>query len=148
LSWWEPNDWQGWVLEPAGEVRGAIQVHRGRSGQWLRLLGAAELSTREVRLLLEQGLRILDQAGPLQTGRGSPVYSTVRDYDMNLSSALVSFGFAPLMERARFVKHTTAAIRLAEPVPTAVRELAREVGVRSTSLPRQRRAGGRHWRRS
>jgi hypothetical protein len=135
LSWWEPNDWQGWVVEPAGEVRGAIQVHRGRAGHWLRLLGVDELSTREVRLLIEQGLRILDKPGPLQEGRGSPVYVTVRDYDINLGGALVSFGFAPLMERARFVKHTTASIRIAEPVPSAVRELAREVGVRSTSVP-------------
>jgi hypothetical protein len=131
LSWWEPNDWLGWVLEPAGEVRGAIQVHRGRAGHWLRVLGAGELSTREVRLLIEHGLRTLDKAAPFGNGRQSPVYVTVRDYDLNLSGALVSFGFAPLMERARFVKHTTAVVRVAEPVPAAVRELAREMGVRS-----------------
>lgn len=129
LSWWEPDDWQGWVLEPAGEVRGAIQVHRGRAGHWLRLLGQGELSAREVRLLIEQGLRSLERVGPFQNGRQSPVYVTVRDYDMNLSGGLVSFGFAPLMERARFVKHTTAVVRVAEPVPAAVRELAREMGV-------------------
>jgi hypothetical protein len=131
LSWWEPNDWQGWVLEPAGEVRGAIQVHRGRAGHWLRVLGAGELSTREVRLLIEHGLQMLDKPAPFGGGGQSPVYVTVRDYDMNLSGPLVSFGFAPLMERARFVKHTTAVVRIAEPVPTAVRELAREMGVRS-----------------
>jgi hypothetical protein len=149
LSWWEPNDWQGWVVEPAGEVRGAVQVHRGRAGHWLRVLGADGLSTREVRLLIEQGLRTLDKVAPLRDGRGSPVYVTVRDYDINLGGALVSFGFAPLMERARFVKHTMAIVRVAEPVPTAVRELAREIGVRSVPVPparvpRQRSAGGRH----
>ena len=146
LSWWEPNDWQGWVVEPAGEVRGAIQVHRGRAGHWLRVLGADELSTREVRLLIEQGLRILDKAAPFQDGRGSPVYVTVRDYEINLGGALVSFGFAPLMERARSVKHTTAVVRVAEPVPTAVRELAREIGVRASGAQardtHQHRAGG------
>lgn len=128
LSWWEPNDWQGWVLEPAGEVRGAVQVHRGRAGHWLRVVGASELSTREVRLLVEHGLRTLDKASPFNGGHQGPVYATVRDYEMNLSGALISFGFAPLMERARFVKHTTAMVRVAEPVPTAVRELAREMG--------------------
>ncbi len=142
LSWWEPDDWQGWVIEPAGEVRGAIQVHRGRAGHWLRVLGASELSAREVRLLIEQGLRSLGKTGPLQDGRTSPVYVTVRDYDMNLSGALVSFGFAPFMERARFVKHATAAVRVAEPVPTAVRELAREIGVHSRLGERMRRAAG------
>lgn len=131
LSWWEPNDWQGLVLEPAGEVRGAIQIHRGRAGHWLRVLGAGELSAREVRLLVEQGLRGLDRAVPFKDVRTTPVYVTVRDYDLNLSGALVSYGFAPFMERARFVKHTTSVVRVAEPVPTGVRELAREVGVHS-----------------
>lgn len=135
LSWWEPNDWQGWVLEPAGEVRGAIQVHRGRAGHWLRVLGADELSAREVRLLIEQGLRSLDKPASLRNGHPAPVYSTVRDYNMNLSGSLVSSGFAPLMERARFVKHTTAVVRVAEPASTTVRELAHELGVHSTAAP-------------
>lgn len=130
LSWWEPNDWQGWVWEPAGEVRGVIQVHQGRAGHWLRVLGAAELSTREVRLLIEQGLRSLSKGTPLRDGRTSPVYVTVREYDMNLNGALISYGFAPFMERARFVKHTMASVRVAEPVPAAVRELAREIALR------------------
>lgn len=148
LSWWEPNDWQGWVLAPAGEVRGAIQVHRGRAGHWLRVLGAGELSTREVRLLIEHGLRPLDKRAPLSDGRQSPVYVTVRDYDMNLSGALVGFGFAPLMERARFVKHTTAVVRIAEPVPTAVRELAREMGVHSQPAASGSPLGGNPSRRA
>ncbi len=131
LSWWEPNDWQGWVWEPAGEVRGAIQVHRGRAGHWLRVLGAGELSARELRLLIEQGLRSLARAGLLRDGRANPVYVTVRDYDLNLSGALISYGFAPFMERARFVKHTTAVVRVTEPVSAGVRELAREIGVRT-----------------
>jgi hypothetical protein len=130
LSWWEPNDWQGWVWEPAGEVRGAVHVHRGRAGHWMRVLGASELSTREVRFLIEQGLHGLAKAANL-TGRSSPVYVTVRDYDMNLSGGLIANGFAPFMERARFVRHTAAVIRAAEPVPTAVRELAPEIGVHS-----------------
>ncbi|MGE5532177.1 MAG: hypothetical protein ACM3VW_08695 [Bacteroidota bacterium] len=146
LSWWEPDDWQGWVLEPAGEVRGVIQVHRGRAGHWLRVLGSGELSAREVRLLVEQGLRSLDKAAPFQNGRHSPVYVTVRDYEMNLSGALVSFGFAPLMERARFVKHTTAVVRIAEPVPAAVRELAREVAAHSQSIAEGSSNAGRQRR--
>ncbi len=146
LSWWEPDDWQGGVLDPAGEVRGAVQVHRGRAGHWLRIMGASELSAREVRLLIEHGLRNLEKTAGLSSGRQSPVYVTVRDYDLNLSGSLVSFGFAPLMERARFVKHTAALVRVAEPVPAAVRELAREMGVHSraaagASLPERTPTG-------
>lgn len=123
LSWWEPHDWQGLVWEPAGEVRGAVQMHRGRAGHWLRVLGTGELSAREVRLLIEQGLRHLDGARPMRDGRGAPVYVTVRDYDINLSSALIGFGFAPLMERARLVKHTVVRLPANHPVAEMAREL-------------------------
>jgi hypothetical protein len=138
LSWWEPNDWQGLVWEPAGEVRGAVHVHRGRAGHWLRVLGAGELSAREVRLLVEQGLRHLDGSRsmrdrwePSRRERGVPVYVTVRDYDANLVGALIGFGFAPFMERARLVKHTV--VRVAEPflATHAAREMVHEVPVRS-----------------
>jgi hypothetical protein len=130
LSWWEPNDWNGLVWEPAGEIRGAAQMHRGRAGHWLRVLGAGELSAREVRLLVGQGLRHLAGARPVDR-RGVPVYVTVRDYDINLTGALIGFGFAPFMERARMVKHTV--VRVAEPLPVAhaVREMAPELPVRS-----------------
>ncbi len=114
LSWWEPDRWQGQVWEPAGEVRGAVQVHLGRAGHWLRLWGTSMLAPREARSLIEQGLRLLASArGPNHAGR-VPVYATVRDYDIGLSGALTGFGFAPSADRVRFVKHTVAAIR--EPV--------------------------------
>ena len=99
LSWWEPNDWQGLVWEPAGEVRGAVQMHRGRAGHWLRVLGTGELAAREVRLLIEQGLRHLNGARSARDRRDVPVYATVREYDMNLSGGLIGFGFAPYMDR-------------------------------------------------
>jgi hypothetical protein len=130
LSWWEPNDWQGLILEPAGEVRGAVQVHRGRAGHWLRVFGASELSAREVRLLVEQGLRHLDVRRPVQN-TAIPVYATVRGYEDNLSGALIGFGFAPFLERARFVKHTSAVVRVTETLQAPVREMAHEIGVHS-----------------
>lgn len=124
LSWWEPHEWEGFVWEPAGEVRGAVQVHRGRAGHWLRVLGAGELSAREVRLLIAQGLRRLEGGRSLADRRRVPVYVTVREYDINLSAALIGFGFAPYAERARFVKHTAAVARVAEPLPAMARQAA------------------------
>ena len=109
LSWWDPNDWQGQVWEPAGEVRGAVQVHLGRAGHWLRLWGMNALSAREVRSLVEQGLRVIALAQSRGKTRPLPVYTTVRDYEIGLSGALTGFGFAPYADRARFVKHTVAA---------------------------------------
>ncbi len=129
LSWWEPHEWEGFVWEPAGEVRGAVQAHRGRAGHWLRILGAGELSAREVRLLIAQGLRRLE-GGRSVPNRRVPVYVTVREYDMNLSAALIGFGFAPFAERARFVKHTAAVVRVAEPLPAMARQPAVAQGAR------------------
>ncbi len=130
LSWWEPHEWDGLVWEPAGEVRGAVQVHRGRAGHWLRVLGANELSAREVRLLIGQGLQRLTEKVAPRDGSDDAVYVTVRDYDVNLSAALTGFGFALFMERARMVKHTSAGVRVSEPMPAAGREMVGELPVR------------------
>ena len=76
LSWWEPDRWTGAVWEPAGEVRGAVQVHLGRAGHWLRATGAGAMAQREQRSLIAQGLRLIaDRDGG---GRSVPVYVTVQ----------------------------------------------------------------------
>lgn len=134
LSWWEPDSWQGCVWEPAGEVRGAVQIHRGRAGHWLRLWGANQLTAREARNLLEQGLRLLASAQPTRDTRPLPVYIAVRDYEHDLSGTLTGFGFAPYADRVRFVKHTVAPVREPAAAPavsaleTAPKVVARTVG--------------------
>ncbi|MGC8779618.1 MAG: hypothetical protein ACP5UQ_02025, partial [Anaerolineae bacterium] len=134
LSWWEPDSWQGVVWEPAGEVRGAVQVHLGRAGHWLRLWGANALSGREVRALIEQGLRLIAGAQAAGRTRAVPVYTTVRDYERDLAAILTGFGFAPFTDRARFVKHTLAPIREAVAAPTlAALEPGQKVVVRSVA---------------
>lgn len=129
MSWWEPDSWHGTVWEPAGEVRGAVQIHVGRAGHWLRVWGANEVSPRELRSLIEQGLRQLDLRG--RGRRSVPVYTTVREYENGLSGALTGFGFAPYMERVRFVKHTVAIVRQTAPAAVVGREVRQEIPVRS-----------------
>jgi hypothetical protein len=133
FSWWEPDSWQGVVWEPAGEVRGAVQVHLGRAGHWMRLWGVAGLAVRELRALIEQGLRLITSDRAQKTRHALPVYVTVRDYEIGVSGALSGFGFAPYLERSRFVRHTTSPVR--DPLP-AVRmpvEVRQEVPARSQS---------------
>ncbi len=128
-SWWEPDSWQGVVWDPAGEVRGATQAHLGQMGHWLRVWGASELQAREVRVLIEQGLRLISAC---DVGRRSlPVYATVRDYESGIGNALAGFGFAPFMDRVRFVKHTVATVRAPATVPAVGRELWQEVPLHS-----------------
>jgi hypothetical protein len=151
FSWWEPADWQGVIWEPAGEMRGAAQVHVGRRGHWLRIWGANELSGRELRALVEQGLGLIRKPQTHSWRRGlnglrrgdptrfnMPVYVSVRDYEFGLTSALTGFGFSPYMDRARFVKHTVALVREPILMPAATRELRREVALPGGRFPAQR----------
>jgi hypothetical protein len=94
-----------------------VQVHIGRAGHWLRVWGVSALSARETRNLVEQGLRMIGLMQHRSRSGSLPVYTTVRDYEFGLSGALTGLGFAPYADRARFVKHTLAAIR--EPLTTA-----------------------------
>ena len=147
LSWWEPDRWQGIVWEPAGEVRGAVQIHKGRAGHWLRVWGVNTLASRELRSLVEQGLRTIS-AGPDGKRGALPVYVTVRDYEIGLSSVLTGFGFAPYTSRARFVKHTAATVRrpVASPVASAdPKGVRQEVPVRSQPLSDVRASAEQAW---
>jgi hypothetical protein len=91
------------------------------------------MTSREMRTLIEQGLRSI--AGGHDHRRGAlPVYVTVRDYEVGLSSVLTGLGFAPYVDRARFVKHTTAAVRRPAGSLLATAELRQEVPVRSQLL--------------
>jgi hypothetical protein len=128
LSWWEPDSWQGTVWEPAGEVRGAVQVHIGRAGHWLRIWGTNLLAARELRSLVAQGLNAIVVEDPRQRAarfhrarKPLPVYVTVRDYEIGITAILTGFGFAPFTSRARFVKHTGAMAHA--PLPVAVTAL-------------------------
>jgi hypothetical protein len=133
FSWWEPDSWQGIVWEPAGEVRGAVQVHVGRAGHWMRVWGTNEVSVRELRALVEQGLRLISNAPARQKRHGLPVYVTVRDYEPGLGSVLAGLGFAPYTDRARFVKHTVVPVRELQPVTLATLEARQELPARSQS---------------
>jgi len=114
LSWWEPGQGSGIVWAPAGEVRGAAQLHFGRAGHLLRVWGVNELAAAELQELLAQGLALAgaDRAG--HHGAGLPIYAGVRDYEVGLGAALIGLGFVAFTARARFVRHLVAAVR--EPV--------------------------------
>jgi hypothetical protein len=114
LSWWEPDRWVGLVWEPAGAVRGAVQVHFGRHGHWLRIWGIGVATSREQRSLIAEGLRLIAERS--KGARSVPVYVTVRDYEAGMGGILTGFGFAPYAYRARFVRHVAATVKRALPV--------------------------------
>ena len=93
----------------------------------------AGLAVRELRALIEQGLRLITSDRSQKTRRALPVYVTVRDYEMGVSGALSGFGFAPYLERSRFVRHTTSPVREPLPVSRSAVEVRQEVPARSQS---------------
>jgi hypothetical protein len=131
LSWWEPDRWQGLVWEPAGEVRGAVQVHLGRAGHWLRIWGTNGLTARELCALIGAALRRIAANRSRWRRASVPIYVVVRDYEYRLGSALAGYGFSPYLNRTRFVKHTVAAIRSPLPTGMTAMEGRQEVPVRS-----------------
>lgn len=118
LSWWDPARWHGIVWEQAAEVQGAVQVHFGRAGHWLRIWGTNLLGERDLRALVSQGLNLIAMNRPLRERNPLPVYATVRDYEAGLSAALRDVGFVAYTDRTRFVKHALATVR--DPVPAAL----------------------------
>jgi hypothetical protein len=104
----------------------------------MRLLGIGGLGVRELRALVEQGLHLItsDRATSdrtQKTRRPLPIYVTVRDYETGLSGALTGFGFAPYLDRARFVRHTIAPVREPVSVSRSPVEVRQEVPARSQS---------------
>jgi len=131
LSWWEPDRWRGIVWEPAGEARGAVQVHIGRAGHWLRIWGTNMLTPRELRSLVGEGLRVISGSDDRHRARKAlPVYATVRDYEIGLGGVLTGFGFAPYASRARFVRHTIAVRKTEMPAAARALEVRQEVPIR------------------
>jgi hypothetical protein len=119
LSWWDPARWDSAVWEPSGEVRAAVQAHRGRCGHWLRILGAPELSAEDASGQVRQGLHLLMRSAG-RAGSSQPIYASVRDYELGLGDALIAHGFAPYTSRVRMVKHTVSTARVAvSSYPTA-----------------------------
>ena len=69
-------------------------------------------------------------------GKMLPVYVTVREYEESLGNALLSLGFVPFTDRARFVRHTTGMVREPLAAQAAKLETRQEVPVRTQGAQR------------
>ena len=105
-NWWQPGQADGLVYEREGEVLGAVIMHKGAGGVWLRLLGDPG-NKDVVEALLAHALKTLPEDK-------QPVYCSVRSYQSAISASLFGFGFDEVTELARFVKYTT--VHAQEPV--------------------------------
>jgi hypothetical protein len=110
LEWSFPGQMKSFVLERAGEIQGCVQLVASRRGLWLRLwTDTLQPNMETARLLLDYGVSEF-----VRRGKGRPLYISVREYQGGLGPLLSDYGFAPVTDRARMVKHIMPMVR--EPV--------------------------------
>jgi len=101
LEWWQPGDVYNLVLDDHGDLRGCLRVVIGKAGVWLQLWAdTLRIDSNSTSDLISAGLRIArTQAVRI------PVYIAVREYQGGLGPVLADFGFAPVIDHAKMVKH-------------------------------------------
>lgn len=118
LGWWQGGAYASYVLVDRAEVRGSIQIVRGVRGNWLQPWW--EFTDPDMTII-DQLLRFALTALNRLSAR-APVYIAVREYHGALDSALTDYGFAPVTDRAKMVKHVYQWLREATHAPSAAME--------------------------
>lgn len=131
LEWWQPGNVYNVVFDYHGDLRGCLRVVIGRAGVWLQLWAdTLRIDSNITTDLITAGLRIARaQAVRL------PIYTAVREYQGGLGPVLADFGFAPVMDHAKMVKHMVHRVVETETARTHV------VDVRSEAIVTIRHLG-------
>jgi hypothetical protein len=103
-NWAEPGQRNGYVWEENGEIYGAVHIHSGKRGVWIRTLLHPD---------------VLDQAEPLaratlklitHKNASVPIYFALRQYEIGWRSILVDLRFEPLTTQVLVVKPMTVRL--------------------------------------
>lgn len=103
-NWAEPGRRDGYVWEEKGEIYGAVHIHSGKRGVWMRALLHPNA--------LDQAEPLARAALELTSGKNAtvPVYFALRQYEIGWRSTLIDLGFEPLTTQVLVVK--PMAVRL------------------------------------
>lgn len=104
VDWWEQAHGSGYVLPAGTDLAGAVRIHRGSSGYWLRFWLNPQAHDHG-EMLLRGALSIL-WAAPRR-----PIYASVREYESGLRAPLEQAGFGFWLTCSLLVKHTTARVK-------------------------------------
>jgi hypothetical protein len=105
---------QRYVWEVKDEVRAALRLIRGENACWLKMLVHPNA--------LEHTDALVQEAISLTPSRSQRIYFSVREYQSELSGAILRAGCAPLATELLMVKHTTVLIKkpVLKPLSVAV----------------------------
>jgi hypothetical protein len=118
-----------WVVND--EVRAALRLVRGEGACWLKVLVHPSC--------LEHSDQLIQEALSLVPARSERIYCSLREYQMELSGAILRAGFEPLATELLMVKHTTVLIKkpVLKPLPVTANAKMRTT-TQMTEIERQR----------
>ncbi len=137
LGWWQGGSCASYVLLDRGDVRGSVQIVRGSRGNWLQLwCDFLDTDMTHMNQLLSFALTVINSRA---TGRTAnmPVYIAVREHHGALGTVLGDYGFAPVTDRAKMVKHVFQWLREAARAQPATMETTATVVTAPFDLSRE-----------
>lgn len=121
LGWWQGGSYANYVLVDREDVAASVQIVRGDRGVWLQVwCDYLDPDPTQMHQLLRFALTLINRRASGRTAH-VPVYVAVRQHHGALGAALGDYGFAPVTDRAKMVKHVYQWVRDAAHVrPTAM----------------------------
>jgi len=127
-NWAEPGRRDGYVWEEKGEIYGAVHIHSGKCGFWIRTLLHPD-AVDQAAMLARAALNIVARRKP-----DLPVYFALRQYEIGWRSTLIDLGFEPLTTQVLVVKPMTVRLSDKAHVRMPALEKAPSEGAATTAL--------------
>ena len=103
-NWAAPGHRNGYVWEEKGEIWGAVHIHSGKRGFWIRALLHPDVLD-QTEALARAALEIITHKNA-----DLPVYFALRQYEIGWRSTLIDLGFEPLTTQVLVVKPMTVRL--------------------------------------
>ena len=130
LQGWLPGDSDGFVLLEQGEILGYLRITEGVRGVWLDVWLDPGFRPGQFNQLIHFASAHLHRTHVFK-----PIYIGVRDYQGGLKGVLGDFGFAPVTDRVRMVKHVMAWAKSPKAQTTPALDAVREALPAAVPLP-------------
>ncbi len=131
LQSWLPGETCGFVLLDKGEIRGYLRMTEGIRGVWLTLWLDPKFKPGQLNQLIHFASAYLHEKGVAK-----PIYVGVRDYQGGVKGVLGDFGFAPVTDRVRMVKHVMAWAKAPQAVTSPALDAVREAMPAAMPIPK------------
>ncbi len=118
---WLPGESASFVLWAGDEIHGVLRITEGERGVWLDLWLDPQFRPDQLGQLIHFASSVLFRRRVYK-----PIYLGVRAYQGGMKGVLDDFGFAPVTDRVRLVKHVLAWAKAPQPQTIPALEAVRE----------------------